>query len=251
MSHFAAVDFAFTLLLVFEVIDLVLGLTRSVSRAAGKQFEVFSLILIRESFKTFTELEEPLMWQNILETEAIYKVSAEAVGALLIFVVLGVYYRAQRHKRITADEQEQASFIIAKKLIASALLVVFAGVAVYSFLLTLQGLEGRFFERFFTVLVFSDILIVLISLRYSASYHVAFRNVGFALATVFIRIGLIAPVYIDAIIGVGAAVFSLGITYAYNRFAPEIEEQEEQAKKEDETVRERFVNKVAEEESTS
>ncbi len=33
------------------------------------------------------------------------------------------------------------------------------------------------------MLIFADVLVVLISLRYSASYHVVFRNSGLAVAT--------------------------------------------------------------------
>ena len=44
-SHYAAINIAFTFLLYLELIDLVFGLAKSVSRSVGKQFEIFSLIL--------------------------------------------------------------------------------------------------------------------------------------------------------------------------------------------------------------
>ena len=43
--------------------------------------------------------------------------------------------------------------------------------------------------------VVSIVLIVLISLRYSSTYNVVFRNSGYALATVFIRLALIALLF--------------------------------------------------------
>lgn len=58
-NHYAAINIAFTFLLYLEVIDLVYGLASSVSRAVGKQFEIFSLILLRCSFKKFAERPEP------------------------------------------------------------------------------------------------------------------------------------------------------------------------------------------------
>jgi len=49
-----------------------------------------------------------------------------------------------------------------------------------------QILTGRpssdFSSVFYTVLVFSDVLLVLVSLRYSSGYPVLFRNSGFAVA---------------------------------------------------------------------
>lgn len=74
------------------------------------------------------------------------------------------------------------------------------------------------FEHFYTLLIFSDIFIVLISLRYSSSYHVAFRNSGFAVSTVLIRLALIAPAEISAGVGIGAILFALGVTWSYNSF---------------------------------
>jgi hypothetical protein len=41
-NHFRAIDVAFTLFLVVELVGLVVGLATSVADTAGKQFEVFS-----------------------------------------------------------------------------------------------------------------------------------------------------------------------------------------------------------------
>ncbi len=67
------------------VIDLVFGLVRSVSRAVGKQFEIFSLILLRHSFKAFAELPEPPQWPTSLEP--IWHIFTDAVGALATVVL--------------------------------------------------------------------------------------------------------------------------------------------------------------------
>ena len=77
------------------------------------------------------------------------------------------------------------------------------------------------FAGFYTVLIFSDVLIVLVSLRFSTTYAVFFRNSGFTVATVFIRLALAAAPPWNAALGVGSALFALGLTMAYNRFPPE------------------------------
>lgn len=217
ISHFAAIEWAFSLLLVVEIIGLVFGLAGSVSRALGKQFEILSLILLRESFKLFSKFEEPLEWQSI--EPVLPEIAAEAVGGLLIFVILGFYYQIQQHRPITDEADKRNAFIRIKKLLALSLLLVFIGIGVtdiYRIAVSLPIIP--FFETFFTVLIFADILIVLVSLRYSGTYLVAFRNSGYAIATVFIRLALIAPPYVDVTIGVGAALFVLGLSFAYNYF---------------------------------
>jgi len=53
-NHFEAILLPFTLLLLAEVISLVFAIAQSVAIAVGKQLEIMSLILIRQSFKELT-----------------------------------------------------------------------------------------------------------------------------------------------------------------------------------------------------
>jgi hypothetical protein len=217
-SHFYALHTAFTLLLLFEVIALVFGLVQSVARAAGMQFEILSLILVRQTFKELTTLDEPIDAGQVVDV--VPYIVSDAVGALLIFAVLGLYYRLQRHRPISAAEDERASFVATKKLIALGLLggLLLIGLdVVVGFVATGHG--GSFFEAFYTLLVFADVLIVLVSMRYTSAYPVVFRYFGFAAATVIVRLALTAPRFWDAAMGLGAALFAVGLTWAYNHAA--------------------------------
>jgi hypothetical protein len=218
-SHFYAISFTFTFLLYIEVIDLVFGLARSVSEALGKQFEIFSLILLRQSFKEFAHLPEPLHWPKTIDP--ILYILSNAGGALIIFFILVCYYRILYHQPITYDQKEEFHFISAKKTISLILLITFAAMGI---LFSITYIQSRytfdFFTTFYTVLVFSDILIVLVSLRYSHAFPVVFRNSGFALATVMLRLSLTAPPYYNAGLGICAALYVLALKYAYNRFVP-------------------------------
>lgn len=217
-NHFYAVDFTFKLLLIAELAGLIFGLAHSVANSVGKQIEILSLILLRETFKEFTHFSEPITWEQV--QPALLPMISEAAGALLVFVVVGFYYRAQRHRPITEDAQDLASFISAKKIVALGLLVAFLAIGVYALQqYFFAGSSVAFFDACYTVLIFADVLLVLISLRYSSTYAVVFRNSGFAIATVLIRLALIAPPPGNALLGVGSALFALGLTIAYNTFA--------------------------------
>jgi hypothetical protein len=214
-SHFAAISLAFTALLLVEVVDLVLALARSVASSVGAQFELFSLILLREAFKEIGKLPEPVVWAA--SRDAIFHALADGAGALLVFVGVIVYTRLQRRRRITESETEQNRFVQAKKALALALLAAFAIAAVDdTWRLVADDDPYPLFEAFFTALIFADVLLVLISLRYTDTYAVVFRNAGFALATVILRLALVAPVYVNAALGVGATAFVIGLTAAYN-----------------------------------
>ncbi len=216
-NHFYAISFAFTILLFFEVISLVFSLVKSVSIAMGKQFEILSLILLRSSFKEFIYFPEPIGWHEI--STPLMHIMSDAGGALLIFIILGIYYRIQKHQAITSDELEQKRFISAKKLLSLILIVIFLYLGVVFVLDLLLGYtHNDFFSTFYTVLIFSDILLVLISLKYCQNYFVVFRNSAFALTTVFIRLALIAPPYCNVGMAVFAGLFTLVVTLAYNYF---------------------------------
>ncbi len=215
-NHFYAVEVAFTLLLMTEVVSLVFSLTRSFSRSIGIQLELLSLIFLRDTFKQFTTFSEPIQWEQV--SDGIAPMIVDSLGALLIFVIIGIYYRIQRRRPITSDETEQAQFIAYKKVIALGLLLVFIGILLIDGVRILQGLEIiPFFETFYTVLIFTDVLMVLISLRYGNNFAITFRNFGYAAVTVFIRLALIAPALIGVLLGIGTSLFALGLTYAYNR----------------------------------
>lgn len=220
-NPFTAVSLAFTMLLVFEVVELVFAMVHSVATAVGKQFEILSLILLRQAFKAFGDLSRPYDWEHI--GEPMGHIVSDAVGALLLFLALGLFYRMLRHQAITANETEQTRFIATKKLLALVLLVVFAALFAHAVIRFLRTAESpSVFPTLYTILIFADFLLVLISMRYSGTYHVLFRNSGFALVTLLIRVALSSPPYVNVVLGVVAAVFCLGLVWAYNRFLPDL-----------------------------
>jgi hypothetical protein len=213
-SHFMALHVAFTLLLLFEVIGLVLGVARSVSHAVGQQLEIVSLILIRQSFKELAHLHEPIIWEEL--SGVLPYIISDSVGALLIFTTLGLYYRLQRHQPFT-ERDEQGGFVKTKKLIVLLLLLAMAVIGLQGgWGLLRTGHMPSFFEAFYTLLIFADVLLVLVSMRYSSAYHVVFRYFGFAVATVLVRLALTAPRIWDAGLAFGATLFAVALTWAYN-----------------------------------
>ena len=84
------------------------------------------------------------------------------------------------------------------------------------------------FKTFYTVLIFSDIIIVLIALRYTLNYNKIFRYSAFVLATILIRVSLSTKPYYDVIIGVVASLFMLTVTIVHNYFLKDLPENKTQ-----------------------
>jgi hypothetical protein len=226
-SFFSAIDVAFTALMLVEVLLLVLSLAHSFTSATGKQFELLSLILLRKSFKELSGLDHTFRWEDVAES-ALHMLS-DAGGALAVFLLVVLFYRAKRAYASIADPDELQGFVTAKKLIALLMMLLFGVLLIEELLIAL--LYGReavfpFFEAFYTVLIFSDVLIVLLSLRYTAGFATVFRNSGFAVATVLVRLALVAPAYLNSLLAVASAAFALLLLVIYNhamKVSPETE----------------------------
>ncbi|MEO0650796.1 MAG: hypothetical protein AAFZ65_08960 [Planctomycetota bacterium] len=218
-NHLAAISWVFTILLIIEVLDLIFGLAESVANALGKQLEIFSLILLRKAFDELPQLPEPIAVRG--QFDAVLTMGAEVAGALVIFALLVPYYRIQRHQPISTNEDDVRRFAGLKKAVCLFLLAAFAVTGAFFGIGTLSvtdpdsQLSLDFFEVFYTVLVFADVLIVLSSMTVTREYRVVFRNFSFAAVTVFLRLALSAEAYLNSILGVATALFALAAAYVY------------------------------------
>jgi len=210
-NHFYAVHAAFTVILVLEVISLIFVLPCSFSRSLGKQFEILSLILIRNAFKELSYFAEPLGYEGNIDK--IMHILASGFGALLIFALLGLYYKIQRRSEDDSRHMDLYSFVASKKAISLLLLVSFVCMGTYSIYQNLMGIEqADFIHSFYTQLILTDILIVLVSQCFHPSAKMMFRNSGYALSTLMIRIALVAPVYYNVILGAAGMIFAILLT---------------------------------------
>lgn len=211
-NHFFAVQAAFTVVLILEVISLVFTIPCSFSRSVGKQFEILILILMRNAFKELSYFPEPITF--IGNEQAVLNILYDGFGALLIFALLGYYYSIQAR---AIDEKMQPTdlyiFVAAKKGIALVLLSIFIFMGIDSGIATLAGIpHADFFHEFYTLLILTDILVVLISQCFQPSFYAVFRNSGFALSTLIIRLALAAPPLYNALLGLAAALLAILLT---------------------------------------
>ncbi len=211
-SHFSAIEIAFTVVIILEVISLIFTLPCSFSRSVGKQFELLALILLRNAFKELSDFPEPIAFEG--NEEAILRILSDGFGALVIFALLGIYYLIQRKKQDEAMlSTDLFRFVAAKKGIALLLIVAFIFMGLRSTYLTLIDVShSDFLHDFYTLLILTDVLVVLISQCFQPGFYAVFRNSGFALSTVIIRIALAAPPYFNVLLGIAAALFAILLT---------------------------------------
>lgn len=211
-NHFYAISSAFTVVLILEVVSLVFTLPCSFSRSVGKQFEILSLILLRNAFKELSKFPEPLSFGG--NQQAVLHIISDGFGSLLVFAMLGYYYIVQAKASEEAMRPTDLyAFVAAKKGIALLLLAIFVYMGLNSLAATITGKEHTdFLHHFYTVLILTDILVVLISQCFQPSFYAVFRNSGFALSTLIIRIALAAPPFYNVLLGLAAAIFAILLT---------------------------------------
>ncbi len=218
VNHYLAINLAFLFLLILEVISLIFTLPSSMSRALSKQIEILSLIFLRNSFKELALLPEPVTVDKHIEV--LWHILSYGAGAITIFALLGIYSRMlQPFDDTLKPGTSLYNFVTTKKAISLVMLFIFCAMGAWNGWLLFSGRPTfHFFQYFFTVLIFNDILLVLIAHCFLPEFRAIFRNSGYALATLLIRLSLTAPVYYNVLIGISSAAFAIILTWIYNTF---------------------------------
>lgn len=216
-SHIWAIHLAFTVILGVEVISLIFCIASSFTRSVGKQLEIVALILLRNAFKELGQLEEPI---NVAEHwEPIVHIGCYALGALLVFIALRVFLYISPVGHLIRDPEMRRGYASIKKLLSLLLLFITVGIGLYDlWILATTGAQQNFFGTVYTVLIFADIALVLLAQRYMPCFHAVFRNSGFVIATLLMRLALSATAPLDVFISVFAGGYVIILVWGMNNF---------------------------------
>lgn len=221
----------FSFLLVYEAYLLLYYLQQSTTFYIGKQYEIIMLILIRGIFKDITHLHfinGSLELRN--HTELWYDLATVLIVFLLIFLFYRVSARVKTQAETTDAPPQMKRFIQAKKYLAVFLLVISAILGGYSFvdwllhfsagqsLSATMDINAIFFDHFFTLLIMSDVVILLFSLFYTDDFPIIIRNSSFVVSTILLKLsfaatGIMAQVFIIVGVSFGVAMYAIANLY--------------------------------------
>ena len=205
-SYLDALYTPFSIILAYEVYELIRAIPESFSNSIGKQFEVVTLLVVRDIFKNLADIGGTT--DSSIDSDLSF-IAMEAIVFIALFAT-ALYFRSATTGTKDLNQQDDfvRAFVTQKKHLACALAAVYVLVACYSFSSWSLGvLDGEtsltrtvFFLDFFTWLIVSDIIILLVSYKHITDFPPLARNTGFILSTVIIRVGIGTPGYTGAVL---------------------------------------------------
>lgn len=221
-NYLKAIYTPFSIILFYEVLMLVVILPKSITNFIGKQYEIITLITIRSFFHDIADydLDRP----EIYTFDFLKSIGLDLAGALILFFLTTLYYRlfAKTQKPQIKPSSRRIQFIRIKKtaaVVLSLLLLLLSVTSLAGWLFQLYEVSMHgghfpnpntvFYKEFFSVMIFVDVFLLILSFIYSGTYDVIFRNAGFVISTILVRIALTAEKPFNIYFALTAVLFGV------------------------------------------
>jgi hypothetical protein len=230
-NYLSAISTPFNFVLFYEVLTLIAALPASTTKSIASQFEIVSLIFIRDVFRDIALAGDLVPGKRLtVETLPLF-MDMWAGFAMFLLVAVFQHISQQGKSRSVAQlpSRETMRFIGQKKVVAAALAVLLVAMAAWNSVLfsitavrilaTGQGtLESAtsFYNDMFTVMIFTDVLVLILSLVASDRYEMVFRNAAFVVSIVLIRFALTEGFPYGAPLAIVAMLFGVLTLLVFN-----------------------------------
>ena len=226
----------FSIILFYEVYCLIYYLPKSITIYIGKQFEIITLITIRDMFDEMSKLNlshNLHMYSNI---QFIYSMGAILMLFLLIFLFYKQNQKAIRINNNTHGElirlpEKNKKYLFAKQVLALLVGLVFISLAFFKFfewgynnnsfidfLQNTKPVTRDFYSNFFMVLILSDVVVLLFSFAITDVFPKVIRNSGFVISTTLIKLSFNVTGLTSHILVVMSVIFGTLILCLYKRY---------------------------------
>ncbi|WP_157467257.1 hypothetical protein [Edaphobacter aggregans] len=230
-NYLSAITTPFNFILFYEVLTLIAALPASTTRSIANQFEIVSLVFIRDAFRDIADADGP-NW--LLHAHQEIPLMFDMWGGLLMFLLVTVFQhvasRQVRLPRTPEITQGRKKFIAQKKVVALCLTLLLLALAAYHltrFIIASWSaahtgdyrnlrLSGVFYHDLFTVMIVTDVLILILSLVVSARYEMVFRNAAFVVSIILIRFSLSESRPYGAAIALLSMIFGILTLLVFN-----------------------------------
>ena len=227
---FFSIVFVFNLILFYEMIDLIFAINKSFSIAISKQIEIFSLVLLRDSFKLVSSVSDENLYRDIPSnynffelintffSSNLFIMILSITGAIIVFSINIKFKDNYKKFGEISESKELTNFIKIKKIISLVHIFVVVIFLFWIFFDSRSDIDKttNLLSLFFLSLVYVDILHLLVSYYFSKDYHLVFRNSSYSANTLLIRYSISASPILGVITGVTASILLLLTIIIFN-----------------------------------
>jgi len=227
-SPLIAIYTPFSFVLLYEVYLLIYYLPQSFTYYLSKQYEIITLIVFRRFFKDISHISTE---EIQLAKWVISDFLLDLVAGLFLFALVYLFKKnfiRNKNKNMLDENTGLRNFVNQKKVIAIILIPVFLIMATLSFATwfnnfsilnsSIINLNHIFFEDFFGLLIFVDVVILLLSFFYKQDFHKIIRNSGFIVSTIMIRMSFGVSGAFNLLLIVSAILTGLIVLYVHNLY---------------------------------
>jgi hypothetical protein len=231
-NYLTAISTPFSFILFYEVLTLIAALPVSTTRYVANLFEIVSLIFIGDVFKDIAAASGLVIGHRL--THEALPVFLDMWAAFLMFLLVAIFQHVALQRVHPPETRERSPelerFITQKKVVTVGLTTLLLAMAAYNLVLFLlhtyrviqtgptNTLEPTttFYNDLFTVMIFTDVLVLILSLIVSGQYEMVFRNAAFVASIILIRFSLTEPHPYGALLALLAMVFGILTLLVFN-----------------------------------
>ena len=211
----------FSFILVYEAFLLIYYFPRSFTTSIGKEYEIISLVLIRNIFEDIPQLD---IKSGILNPQSLLLLY-DLIAILIIFFLIYLFKKTIKSIPKREANNNLIRFISYKKILSIVLVPILLFLCcsnlfdwTYSVFINdeiIKNINAVFFIDFFTVLILVDVFILLLSFKYTDRYHQIIRNTGFIISTILLRLSFSVDGLSSVILLIIGVLFGLIILRIY------------------------------------
>ena len=211
----------FSFILVYEAFLLIYYFPRSFTTSIAKEYEIISLVLIRNIFEDIPQLDVKLGIFNQQSLLLLY----DLIAILIIFFLIYLFKKTIKSIPKREANKNLTRFISYKKILSIVLVPILLFLCcsnlfdwTYSVFINdeiIKNINAVFFIDFFTILILVDVFILLLSFKYTDIYHQIIRNTGFIISTILLRLSFSVDGLSSIILLIAGVLFGLIILRIY------------------------------------
>lgn len=231
----------FTIILIYEIYLLIYYLPKSITSYLGKQYEIITLIVVREIFDDLGSLTSSSSFDTPIITSLLYKFGGFLILLLLIFCFYKLCERKSAQTTYSLQEIKlKERFVLKKKVLALILLAVFILLSISSILelrnvhyfeisdivYIIKEMNSSFFDTFFTALILTEVLLLLFTYNLSIEFNKVARNSGFIISTILLKLSFKIDGFSNLIIIVVAVAFGVAVLGVHKLYDNRLRQEE-------------------------